>query len=44
MYAIIGKTWEDLDGDGTLDSGEPSVILGGKVAKIASYQDEMGSG
>ena len=44
LMAVTATTWEDLDGDGTLDSGEPSVILGGKVAKIASYQDEVGSG
>lgn len=44
LMAITATTWEDLDGDGTLDSGEVSVVLGGKVAKIASYQAEAGSG
>lgn len=44
LMAITATTWEDADGDGALSSGETSVILGGKVAKIASYQDEVGSG
>ena len=44
LMAVTATIWEDLDGDGTSDSGEPSVILGAKVAKIASYQDEVGSG
>jgi len=44
LMAVTATVWEDQDGDGTLDSGEPSVILGGKVAKIASYQEEVGSG
>ena len=44
LMAVTATTWEDVDGDGTLDSGEVSVVLGGKVAKIASYQDEVGNG
>ena len=44
LMAVTATTWQDLDGDGFLDGGEPSVVLGGKVAKTASYQDEAGSG
>ena len=44
LMAVTATTWQDLDGDGSLDGGEPSAVLGGKVAKTASYQDEAGSG
>ncbi len=44
LMAVTATTWQDIDGDGSLDSSEPSVVLGGKVAKTLSYQNEAGSG
>ena len=42
LMAVVATTWADLDGDGSLDSDEPSVEFGSKVAKLASYESEVG--
>ncbi len=41
LMAVVATVWHDLDGDGSLDSDEPAVVLGSKVAKLASYQSEV---
>ena len=40
LMAVVATAWDDLDGDGSLDDGEPVVVLGSKVAKLASYQSD----
>ncbi|NQU20724.1 MAG: hypothetical protein HQ567_05525 [Candidatus Nealsonbacteria bacterium] len=44
LMAVVATAWNDLDGDGSLDNNEPAVVLGCKVAKLASYQSEVGGG
>ena len=39
LMAVVATAWDDLDGDGSLDSGEPVVVMGSKVAKLATYQN-----
>lgn len=44
LMAVIATAWSDLDGNGSPDNDEPTVVLGGKVAQLASYQSEVGGG
>jgi len=38
LMAIVATVWNDVNGNGSLDNGEPAVVLASKVAKLASYQ------
>ena len=40
LMAVTASVWNDLDSSGTLDAGEPAVVLAGKVAQLPSYQAE----
>jgi hypothetical protein len=42
LMAVVATTWNDLNGNGSLDVDEPVVVLGSKVSKSASYQSEVG--
>lgn len=44
LMAVVATTWNDLDGNGSPGSDEPTVVLGSKVAKLASYQSEVEGG
>lgn len=37
LMAVTATVWQDLNANGVLDAGEPSVVLAGKVAKMARY-------
>lgn len=38
LMAVTVTVWDDGDGDGALDAGEPRVSLASKVARLAKYQ------
>lgn len=38
LMAVTVTAYHDMNGDGTLNAGEPKVSLAGKVAKLAKYQ------
>jgi len=40
LMAIASTVWNDLNGDGDLDAGEPNVVLASKQARNVSYQQE----
>jgi Tfp pilus assembly protein PilV len=44
LMAVTAEVWHDLDGDSAPDGNEPAVVFSSKVAKLASYQDEVGGG
>lgn len=44
LMAVVATAWNDLDGNGSLGSSEPAVVLGSKVAKLASYESEVSGG
>ncbi len=37
LMALTATAWEDSNGSGTVDAGEPSVVLSSKLAKLATY-------
>lgn len=43
LMAVTVTVWQDLDGDGSKDSGEPFVDLASKVAKMVRYPSASGS-
>ncbi len=43
LMSVVVTVWSDTDSDGALDAGEPSAVMGGKVAKMARYRDEAGT-
>ena len=44
LMAVTATAWNDLDGHQALDGDELAVVLASKVAKLASYQSEVGGG
>lgn len=44
LMVITATVWCDEDSDGLLDTGEPSIVLASKVAKLSGYQEQAGSG
>ncbi len=41
LMAVVATAWDDLDGNGSLDNGEPAVVLASKLAELASYESEV---
>jgi Tfp pilus assembly protein PilV len=41
LMAVVATAWDDMNGNGTLENNEMAVVLGSKVARLASYQDEV---
>jgi prepilin-type N-terminal cleavage/methylation domain-containing protein len=37
LMAVTSTVWQDLNSNGSADGGEPTVVLAGKVAKMARY-------
>ncbi len=37
LMAVRVTTWDDRNGNGRLDTGEPSVVFASKVARLTSY-------
>jgi len=43
LMAVTATVWDDADSSGTLSTGERSVTLASKIAKMAIYEQQAGS-
>lgn len=42
LMAIISTVWQDVDGNGEWDAGEPRVVYATKIAAMSGYQETAG--